>query len=65
MGGAIAEGMLTETVERLDTETGEWTYVAPLSGQKMTLDAAVIDGQIFALGGYDYSVWEGLTTVEI
>ena len=50
------------TVERLDLELGRWVSVEPMLSRRSTLGVAVLDEQLYAVGGFDGT--NGLDTVE-
>jgi N-acetylneuraminic acid mutarotase len=54
------------TVEILNTSTKEWITSTPLTFPRGLLTASIVDGTIYAIGGYTDTVppWPGLKTVE-
>ena len=50
------------TVEKLDIDRGVWTQSDYLLSRRSTLGVAVLDGKLYAVGGFDGS--NGLETVE-
>ena len=49
-------------VERYDLATKSWEAVAPMGQARFTHAAAVLDGKLYAAGGYDDEGW--LSSVE-
>ena len=41
------------SVERMDAETGEWHFVAPMSTKRGGAGVAVLNDQLFVVGGFD------------
>ena len=51
-----------DTVERFDPASNAWEAVAPMSGQRSSMGVAVLQGKLYAVGGWDGSTC--LDTVE-
>ena len=49
-------------MERLDVETERWIPVEPMLSRRSTLGVAVLNGELYAVGGFDGN--NGLDTVE-
>ena len=50
------------SVEKLDLEQGRWVPVESMLSRRSTLGVAVLDGCLYAVGGFDGT--NGLDTVE-
>ena len=50
------------SVEQLDLEQGHWVPVESMLSRRSTLGVAVLDGCLYAVGGFDGT--NGLDTVE-
>ena len=50
------------SVEQLDLEQGRWVPVESMLSRRSTLGVAVLDGCLYAVGGFDGT--NGLDTVE-
>ena len=50
------------SVEQLDLEQGRWVPVESMLSRRSTLSVAVLDGCLYAVGGFDGT--NGLDTVE-
>ena len=50
------------SVEKLDLDEGRWVHVEPMLSRRSTLGVAVLNGQLYAVGGFDGT--NGLDTVE-
>jgi kelch-like protein 1/4/5 len=44
---------LSETVERYDPKTDQWTTVAPMSLPRDAVGICTLGGMVYACGGYD------------
>jgi N-acetylneuraminic acid mutarotase len=53
MGGNDAEYVSLSSVERYDPEKNAWEAVAPMSTARDASAAAVVDGKLYVMGGYD------------
>mmetsp|Transcript_12185 Transcript_12185/g.39712 ORF Transcript_12185/g.39712 Transcript_12185/m.39712 type:complete len:136 (+) Transcript_12185:35-442(+) len=51
-------------VERYDLATKAWEAVAPMSADRGDLDVAVLDGKLYAVGGFGFNNGHFLTSVE-
>lgn len=51
------------SVERYDTEKGDWEFMAPLRVARSALSLTALDGKLWAMGGYDGSNFS--TVVEV
>ena len=58
----IHASFLSRAVERLDLEQGRWVSVEPMLSCRSTLGVAVLNNQLYAVGGFDGNAW--LDTVE-
>ena len=54
--------VLYRSVERLDLEQERWIQSEPMLSRRSTLGVAVLNGEIYAVGGFDGN--NGLDTVE-
>ncbi|TKS72839.1 Kelch-like protein 3 [Collichthys lucidus] len=52
------------TVEAFNYKTNEWTYVAPMNTRRSSVGVGVVDGKLYAVGGYDGASRQCLSTVE-
>ncbi len=50
------------SVERLDIDQEKWIQSEPMLSRRSTLGVAVLNGEIYAVGGFDGN--NGLDTVE-
>jgi N-acetylneuraminic acid mutarotase len=57
--GGHAEGKIFNLLQRYDPETNEWATLAPMSKARRSLASTVLNGKIYAIGGY------GTSSVEI
>jgi hypothetical protein len=63
VGGIHGNDILTATTEVYDPLTDSWSTAAPIPTLRYYLDVAVVNGQIYAVGGYD--LIETKNTVEV
>ncbi|XP_013407609.1 kelch-like protein 18 isoform X2 [Lingula anatina] len=63
VGGLTSSGDSLSTVESFDPIVGRWTLAEPMSTLRSRVGVAVLDGQLYAIGGYDGQ--ERLQTVEV
>ncbi|EFJ25220.1 hypothetical protein SELMODRAFT_99520 [Selaginella moellendorffii] len=56
------DGALIRTMERFDPRESVWTKMPSMTSKRGSLSAAVLNGRLYALGGFDGSVF--LSTVE-
>ena len=52
----------SRSVEQLDLDKGWWVMVEPMLSRRSTLGVAVLNGELYAVGGFDGT--NGLDTVE-
>jgi N-acetylneuraminic acid mutarotase len=52
MGGSDGQNQLS-SVERYDPETNAWEAVAPMSMARCPSAAAVVDGKLYVMGGFN------------
>jgi kelch-like protein 19 len=52
VGGFNGTSQLS-SVERFDTEKNVWDEVAPIKIARSALSLTVLDGKLYAMGGYD------------
>ena len=50
------------SVEKLDMESDRWVLLEPMLSRRSTLGVAVLNGELYAVGGFDGN--NGLDTVE-
>ncbi|OZC06883.1 Kelch-like protein 20 family protein [Onchocerca flexuosa] len=51
--GGWCSGDAIASVERMDSRTGEWRCVAPMSKRRCGVGVAVLDNLLYAVGGHD------------
>ena len=51
--GGNDQSLKSTTVERYDPTSDQWVEMAPLLGVRSGCGAAVLDGYIYVVGGYD------------
>ena len=56
VGGLTSTGNSLSTVERYDTVTCHWMPVPPMTIQRSRVGVAILDGQLYAIGGFDGNV---------
>ena len=56
VGGLTSAGNSLSTVERYDTVLCTWMPVPPMTIQRSRVGVAVLDGKLFAIGGFDGNV---------
>ncbi|XP_069576147.1 kelch-like protein 3 isoform X4 [Brachyistius frenatus] len=52
------------TVEVFNYKTNEWIYVASMNTRRSSVGVGVVDGKLYAVGGYDGASRQCLSTVE-
>ena len=62
VAGCLSES--TSTAEVYNTRTKEWTTIADTLGKRDSLGLAELDGELYAVGGYDNLQNRYLKTVE-
>ena len=55
MCGGFNGSLRVRTVDVYDTVKDVWTTVQPMEARRSTLGAAVLDGMVYAVGGFDGS----------
>ncbi|XP_076455943.1 kelch-like protein 18 [Babylonia areolata] len=63
IGGLNPSGNSMNTVEQYDPVTGKWSMAEPMSTTRSRVGTAVMDGKLYAIGGYNGS--DRLCTVEM
>lgn len=53
VGGLTSTGKSLSTVEKYDTVTCKWTPVPPMTIQRSRVAVAVLDANLYAIGGFD------------
>lgn len=56
VGGLTASGESLSTVEKYDTISKKWTPVLPMAIQRSRVGVAILDGKLYAIGGFDGTV---------
>ena len=56
VGGLTSSGESLSTVEKYDILTGKWTPVLPMAIQRSRVGVAILDGKLYAIGGFDGTV---------
>jgi len=56
VGGLTSSGESLSTVEKYDTILGKWTPVLPMAIQRSRVGVAILDGKLYAIGGFDGNV---------
>jgi len=51
--GGVQSRQALDVVESFDPESGKWSDLAPMPTPRSDLAAAVVDGKLYAIGGYD------------
>ena len=62
VGGSAPGSVPLATLHRYDSMANAWEAVASMSTARQSLAAAVVDGKLYAMGGYDGPNW--LSSVE-
>uniref|UniRef100_A0A8C8J355 Kelch-like protein 3 n=1 Tax=Oncorhynchus tshawytscha TaxID=74940 RepID=A0A8C8J355_ONCTS len=52
------------SVEAYNYKTNEWMFVAPMNTRRSSVGVGVVDGKLYAVGGYDGASRQCLSTVE-
>ena len=53
VGGESDDGSRLRSAERYDPATNAWEAVAPMAVERSRPGVAVLDGKLYAVGGYD------------
>lgn len=56
VGGLTSCGDSLSTVEKYDTISGKWIPVLPMAVQRSRVGVAILDGKLYAIGGFDGNV---------
>ena len=56
VGGLTSSGESLSTVEKYDTISKKWTPVLPMAIQRSRVGVAILDGKLYAIGGFDGNV---------
>ena len=56
VGGLTSSGESLSTVEKYDTISGQLIPVVPMSVQRSRVGVAILDGKLYAIGGFDGNV---------
>jgi len=56
VGGLTVSGESLSTVEKYDTISSKWTPVLPMAIQRSRVGVAILDGKLYAIGGFDGNV---------
>jgi len=56
VGGVTSSGDSLSTVEKYDTISGKWISVLPMAVQRSRVGVAILDGKLYAIGGFDGNV---------
>ena len=56
VGGLTSAGESLSTVEKYDTLSGKWTAVLPMAVQRSRVGVVILDGKLYAVGGFDGNV---------
>ena len=51
--GGRSDNRIESSVERMNAETGEWRLVAPMAIERFGAGVAVLNDQLFVVGGYN------------
>ncbi|KAK3565115.1 hypothetical protein QTP86_033167 [Hemibagrus guttatus] len=52
------------SVEAYNPKTNDWVFVAPMNTRRSSVGVGVVDGKLYAVGGYDGASRQCLSTVE-
>ena len=56
VGGLTSSGDSLSTVEKYDIISGKWIPVLPMAVQRSRVGVAILDGKLYAIGGFDGNV---------